>query len=622
MAGIFIFDGMSEVLFKQFFPLCAIAPTPKAVQTLQPLCQTQRITLFVPSDLQAEFSDVTPYSEKLSIHLGKIWSQYQGIIFVMATGAVVRLIAPLLSDKSSDPAVVVMDEKGETIISLCGGHQGGGEALSRLVAQQLGGTAILTGASASLQLPGIDLLGTPFGWRRGKGDWTGVARAIAHQKSVQVLQNVGSTLWQHHLPTHHTFQFEAEGTQAKAAVIITEREEPLNDSIPQVLWHPRVLWVGIGCERGTPEKVIENALTETLQNYGLASGAIAGLATIALKADEAGILNLAAAQNYPLQIYSAETLNAMTVPTPSAVVAQEVGTASVAEASALKAAQTDQLIVKKQIFKSDQGAVTIAIARSQTEFIGNTGELYLIGTGPGDLNQITPFARTPITKADVVIGYSLYLDLIQPLLRPGQIIERYAITEEKKRAERAIELANWGLKVAVVSSGDIGIYGMGGLVFEELTHQDWDGQNPSIVVCPGITAMQAAAAKVGAPLMHDFCAVSLSDLLTPWEVIEKRLTAAAQGDFITALYNPRSRTRTEHIKVAQSIFSEHRPPDTPVALVRSVSRADEQVTLTHLKEMLDHPIDMLTVVIIGNRTTRNYQGWMMTPRGYYPNTVS
>jgi cobalt-precorrin 5A hydrolase/precorrin-3B C17-methyltransferase len=432
-----------------------------------------------------------------------------------------------------------------------------------------------------------------------------------------MIQKVGSTLWQTHLPTDHCFQFDEKATETKAAVLITDREEELETQMPQVLWHPRVLWVGIGCERGTPQTVIEQALHATLHQYDLASGAIAGLATIELKADEAGILDLAAEQNYPLKIYSAAELNPVNVPTPSAVVAQAVGTASVAEASALKAADSSELLVTKQIFKSEQGAVTIAIARSETEWIGSTGELYLIGTGPGDLNQITPFARTAMTKADVVIGYSLYLDLIQPLQRPGQIIERYAITQEKERAERAIHLAKWGLKVAVVSSGDIGIYGMGGLVFEELAHQDWDGKQPQVVVCPGITAMQAAAAKVGAPLMHDFCAISLSDLLTPWEVIEKRLTAAAQGDFITALYNPRSRSRTEHIKIAQSILSEHRTPNTPVALVRSVSRADEQITLTTLQEMLEHPIDMLTVVIIGNRTTRNNQGWMITPRGYY-----
>jgi cobalt-precorrin 5A hydrolase/precorrin-3B C17-methyltransferase len=466
----------------------------------------------VPSDLKTDAADVVPYREKLRVHLINIWSQYRGIIFVMATGAVVRLIAPLLRDKQQDPAIMVMDEAGENMISLCGGHQGGGEALTRLLAQALGGNPVLTGASASLEFPGIDVLGNPFGWRRGKGDWTSVSRAIAHQQPVQIIQKVGSTLWQTHLPADHCFQFDEKATETKAVVLITDREEAFDPQIPQVLWHPRVLWVGIGCERGTAKAVIEQALQATLHQYSLASGAIAGLATIELKADEAGILDLAAEQNYPLKIYSAAELNQVSVPTPSAVVAQEVGTASVAEASAVKAADSSELLVTKQIFKSKQGAVTIAIARSETEWIGSTGELYLIGTGPGDLNQITPFARTAMTKADVVIGYSLYLDLIQPLQRPGQIIERYAITQEKERAERAIHLANWGLKVAVVSSGDVGIYGMGGLVFEELADQGWDGQTPQVVVCPGITAMQAAAAKVGAPLMHDFCAISLSDL--------------------------------------------------------------------------------------------------------------
>jgi cobalt-precorrin 5A hydrolase/precorrin-3B C17-methyltransferase len=616
---------MSPSLLEQFSPLCAIAPTPLAIQTLQPLCQTNSISLFVPNDCK-DFTGVTPYTDKLSLHLANIWSEYRGIIFAFATGAVVRLIAPLLNSKSSDPAILVMDERGENIISLCGGHQGGGEQLSRILAQQLGGKAILTGASASLQLPGIDIIGQPFAWRRGAGDWTGVSRAIAHQKPVQVIQEVGSTLWQQHLPQNHCFQFNSETGEAQ--VLITDREQDLSQQIPQVQWHPRVLWVGIGCERGTPQTVIEEGLRETLQKYDLAASAIAGLATIELKADEVGILSLAAARNYPLKIYSADALNQINVPNPSPVVAQEVGTASVAEASALKAAQGQpriegeeeesraQLVVAKQIFKSDQGAATIAIARSRTEYIGRRGHLYLIGTGPGNVSQITPSARSALTQADVIIGYSLYLELIRSLQRPGQIIESYAITQEKERAERAITLANWGLKVAVVSSGDAGIYGMAGLIFEALARQGWDGKSPAVEVFPGITAMQAAAAKVGAPLMHDFCAISLSDLLTPWEVIEKRLTAAAQGDFITALYNPRSRSRTEQIKVAQKLFSENRSPDTPVALVRSVSREDEQVILTTLEEMLDHTIDMLTVVIIGNSSTREYHGWIITPRGY------
>ncbi|QDZ39583.1 precorrin-3B C(17)-methyltransferase [Euhalothece natronophila Z-M001] len=603
-----------SILLEQFSSLCAIAPTSKAIKTLQPLCNRSGITLFVPDDLENFTPNTVTYKGKLSQHLEEIWSQYQGIIFVFATGAVVRLIAPLLQDKKSDPAVIVMDEAGENIVSLCGGHQGGGETLSRCLAQELGGKAIITGASASLNLPGIDVIGKPFGWRKGKGNWTAVSRAIAHQKPVAVIQEVGSTLWQNHLPENHCFQFETRETEAQ--VIITDRAVEINPQLSQVLWHPRVLWVGIGCERGTPQNVIQEALETTFKEFGLSESAIAGLATIDIKADELGLVELATEQNYPLKTYTPEELNLVRVPNPSSVVAQEVGTASVAEAAALKVAQASELVVNKQIFKSDQGAVTIAVARSRNEYIGKSGQLYLIGTGPGDINQITPAARAAITEADVILGYGLYLDLIHSLQRPGQIIERYAITEEKKRAERAISLANWGLNVAMVSSGDAGIYGMAGLVFEELTTENWDGKTPAVEVFPGITAMQAAAAKIGAPLMHDFCAISLSDLLTPWNVIKKRLMAAAEGDFITSLYNPRSRSRTEHIKIAQQIFSKHRPPDTPVALVRSVSREDEQITLTTLQEMLDHPIDMLTVVIIGNSSTRQHHHWMITPRGY------
>jgi cobalt-precorrin 5A hydrolase/precorrin-3B C17-methyltransferase len=229
---------------------------------------------------------------------------------------------------------------------------------------------------------------------------------------------------------------------------------------------------------------------------------------------------------------------------------------------------------------------------------------------------MTPAAQTAVACADAVIGYSLYIDLIAPLLRPGQIVEALPITQERQRAERAIELAHWGLTVAVVSSGDCGIYGMAGLVLEELQRMSWDGKTPGVQVFPGITALQAAASRVGAPLMHDFCAISLSDLLTPWEAIEKRLTAAAIADFVTALYNPRSQTRTQQIATAIAIFLKYRDPNTPVALVRSAYRQDEHITLTTLSELLAAPVDMLTTVLIGNQSTRTHADWMITPRGY------
>ena len=215
-----------------------------------------------------------------------------------------------------------------------------------------------------------------------------------------------------------------------------------------------------------------------------------------------------------------------------------------------------------------------------------------------------------------MIGYSLYLDLIKPLLRPGQMVESYPITQERQRGERAIDLAQWGLTVAVVSSGDCGIYGMAGLVFEQLRARGWDGKTPAVQVFPGISALQAAASRVGAPLMHDFCAISLSDLLTPWEVIQNRLKAAAQADFVCILYNPRSRTRTEQLYTAKRIFLDARSGHTPVAMVRSAYRVDEEITLTTLEQFNPDHVDMLTTVIIGNQSTDIYENWMITPRGY------
>jgi cobalt-precorrin 5A hydrolase/precorrin-3B C17-methyltransferase len=546
----------------------------------------------------------------------------------MATGAVLRLIATLLADKSRDPAVIVLDQDGRFAISLCGGHQGGADELTRLIAHQIGATPVLTGASASLGLPGIDILGLPFGWRKGGGDWTAVSGAIARGETIQVIQEVGSTLWQEHLPDGHPFYFgfpeynESIAPKARVWISATKRQFSSQADIPKIQWHPRVLWVGIGCERGTSKKLIETAIEQVCQRYHLAPEAIAAIATIDLKADEPGILEYCRDRNLPLKTFPADLLRHVNVPNPSTAVAQEVGTPSVAEAAAILAIQQfpipHSLIVPKQIVKleGEPGAVTVAIALSEIEYTGRTGQLLLVGTGPGNLEQMTPAAKTAVTSADAVIGYSLYLQLIQTLLRPGQIVESLPITQERQRAQRAIELAQWGLRVAVVSSGDCGIYGMAGLVLEELQAMGWDGKVPHVEVFPGITAVIAAAARVGAPLMHDFCTISLSDLLTPWEVIEKRLEAAAVGDFVTALYNPRSQTRTQQIIIAQQIFLKYRNPNTPVAIVHSAYRLEEQIFLTTLDKMLQFPIDMLAIVLIGNCSTRNHSNWMITPRGY------
>ncbi|MEM7761598.1 MAG: precorrin-3B C(17)-methyltransferase [Cyanobacteria bacterium P01_A01_bin.40] len=613
---------MNNSCFEQFAPITAIATNHQAAQVITALVQDSPIQLWLPNSVEQQGNSLH-YDSALKEHLASIWDTNNAFIFCLAAGAVVRLIAPLLKNKADDPAVVVIDYQGNYVISLCSGHQGKADLLTQLIAQQIEATPIITGASASLALPAIDTLGYTYGWRQGSGNWTQVMSAIARQEKIQIIQEVGSTLWQQHLPEQHPFVFGFSEPQSEIKpqgriwISSTKRKIAPNNDFPKVQWHPQVLWVGIGCERGTSSELINHAINETCKAHHLATEAIAGIVSIDLKADELGIIEVCQQRKLIFKTFTAQQLNQVDVPTPSPVVQEEVGTPSVAEAAAILAGKN--LLVSKQIFKSDHhqsGAVTVAIAQAEREFIAREGKLYLVGIGPGNLNQITPAAKTAIKSADVVIGYRLYIDLIKSLKRPGQIVEASPITQEQQRAQRAIELAQWGLKVAVISSGDCGIYGMAGLVLEELQNMSWNGKTPQVEVFPGISALQSAASRVGAPLMHDFCAISLSDLLTPWSMIQKRLTAAASGDFITALYNPRSQTRTQQIVTAQSIFSQHRKPTTPVAIVHGAYREDEQVILTTLEQMLEHPIDMLTTVIIGNTTTRNHAEWMITPRGY------
>lgn len=224
-------------------------------------------------------------------------------------------------------------------------------------------------------------------------------------------------------------------------------------------------------------------------------------------------------------------------------------------------------------------------------------------------------ARRAIQEAEVVVGYKSYLDLVGELLAGKEIIQS-GMREEVERCRLAIDKALDGKKVAVISGGDPGVYGMAGPILELLDLEPFDQSNLTVEVVSGVTAATAAASSFGAPLMHDFAVVSLSDLLVPWETIERRLEAAARADFVTVLYNPKSRKRTEQIARAREIFLQHRCKATPVGIVRNCRRKEEETVITDLGGMLDHPIDMLTTVIIGNSQTYVKGGYLITPRGY------
>ena len=246
------------------------------------------------------------------------------------------------------------------------------------------------------------------------------------------------------------------------------------------------------------------------------------------------------------------------------------------------------------------------------------GKLYIVGVGPGHHDHMTFRAKEVIEESDTIVGYETYVSLVEDLIE-GKEVHRYAMTQEVERAHQCIELAKSGKIVSLVSSGDPGIYGMAGLIYEMLAEEEWDrktGLNVEIV--PGVSSLNSCAALVGSPLMTDFAVVSMSDLLVPWEIIVKRVEAAAQGDFVIVIYNPASKKRIHQLQDTRKILLKYRSQSTPVAIVKGAFRESQEIVLTDLENMESHQdkLGMITTVIIGNSSTFRYKDLMINPRGY------
>ena len=557
-------------------------------------------------------------TEAASAILRREWGRAGGFVIVAATGLVTRLLAPMLQGKEHDPPVVVVDPQGRYAIPLLGGHGAGAEALSQRVAALLGGTAVLTGASSGSGRLALDAFGRAWGWRRGSGDWRALMQQAARQAdALAIHQEAGLPQWRElvgaaALPTPNEGEPPSEAGAAMPLVISERRGAGCR-------WHPPCLWLGIGCERNTSLALLQRLVDTSLAGAGLAPEAVAGVASIDRKGDETALLQLVQQRGWPLQLFSADQLAAVTVPNPSAAVAAEMGTASVAEAAAtLAAGPGAALILPKRIGRAtdaERGAATLAVGRAADQWAPQQGALHLVGSGPGQLDLLTGDARQALSRCTVWVGYGLYLDLLEPLRRADQLRLDGRLTEERARCAQALELACRGLPVALVSSGDSGIYAMAGLALELWLQLPADGR-PRFTVHPGISALQLAAARAGAPLMHDFCTISLSDRLTPWAVIERRLQAAAAGDFVVALYNPRSLGRDWQLGRARELLLAERPASTPVAIARQLGRAEETVSLHSLGELPVEEVDMLTLVLVGNSSSYVQDGRMVTPRGY------
>ena len=572
--------------------------------------------LYGPSGLIGAEPDVARY-HKLAPTLRDLFAAQRPIVALCASGIAIRILAPLIDDKGSDPPVVVVAEDGSVAVPLLGGHRGANR-LARTIGETIGCPAAITTAG-DLRFD-LALDAPPPGWRvRNPETAKAVTSALLQGEGVRLDVQAGDADW-----------LRAGGAPFGAhghlELRLTDRDDP--GSTTRLVLHPAVLALGVGCERGVADEELIGLAESTLERHGYAREAIACVVSIDLKAAEPAVHALAARLGVPARFFPAAQLEAETprLANPSTEVFAATGCHGVAEGAALAATGPDGVLA---VTKTKSARATCALARARApldpERTGRPqGRLALVGLGPGAAGWRTPEATTLLDDAEDWVGYRGYLELLEA--KPWQRVVRhaFALGEEEVRAHRALDLAAGGRRVALVSSGDPGIYAMAALVFELLERGEnaaW--QRIAVVVSPGVSALQAAAARAGAPLGHDFCAISLSDLLTPWPEIERRLEAAAGGDFVTVLYNPASEHRRHGLAHAVAILHAARPPATPVVHARNLGRAGETVTITPLAELDLSAVDMLSVLIVGSSRTRILPGpggrrLAYTPRGYSP----
>ncbi|WP_298360410.1 precorrin-3B C(17)-methyltransferase [uncultured Litoreibacter sp.] len=538
-------------------------------------------------------------------HARTLFAAGTPVIGVCASGILIRAVAPLLADKTAEPPVISVSDDGAVVVPLLGGHRGANRLATQIAEGLQSVAAVTTAGDVAL---GVALDEPPVGWRLANPE-------AAKEVMAQLLSGAGARIegdapWLSDLPRGD-------------AVTISAGIAP---SGADLQFHPQRLTLGVGCARNCPPEELQALVEQTLSEAGLAAGAIHSVNTIDLKADEPACFVLAKILNRPLRLFTASELDALTpqVANPSDVVFAEVGTHSVSEAAALAQSGGTVLVAKR---KTRNATCALSIAPEPlTELKGRSrGKLSIIGIGPGQHSWRTPEASKLVQDAEELVGYGLYIDLLGPLAY-GKTRSDFPLGGEEDRCRYALEQAALGKNVSLICSGDAGIYAMGALVFELLDRAPDEmgvsdaAHRVEVVSTPGVSALQGAAARAGAPLGHDFCAISLSDLLTPREDIVKRLHAAAEGDFVIAFYNPVSMRRRTLLAEARDILLQHRPADTPVMLASSLGRPEEHVRYRKLSELEVDEVDMLTVVLVGSSHSKLAQlgegPRMYTPRGY------
>jgi cobalt-precorrin 5A hydrolase/precorrin-3B C17-methyltransferase len=556
-------------------------------------------------------------------HIRSLFAARIPIVGVCAAGILVRAVAPLLADKRAEPPVVAVAEDGSVAVPLLGGHHGANR-LARQIAESLESHAAVTTAGDIAM--GVALDEPPAGWRLANPEDAKPVMAALLGGASPVIE--GDAEWLSSLPLSPALRHQGGGGASGATVKLTATTEPVSGSPSHLVFHPQQYALGIGCARNCAPDEMADLVNNALAQANISPGAVAAVFSLDLKADEPAMIDTARCLGVPLRLFDAATLEAEAprLANPSEVVFAEVGCHGVAEGAALAGAGRDaELVVEKQ----KTANATVAIARAPepiTALPGRPrGRVSLVGIGPGQAEWRTPEASRLVAEADELVGYGLYIDLLGPLAH-GKPRRDFPLGGEEDRCRYALERAGEGHDVALICSGDAGIYAMGALVFELLDRDPQNGgvtdpaRRVEVISAPGVSALQAAAARAGAPLGHDFCAISLSDLLTPREDIVRRIKAAAEGDFVIAFYNPVSMRRRTLLAEARELLLAHRPADTPVLLASNLGRPEEKLTYRHLADLEVDEVDMLTVVLVGSsqsKLARLGEGpRMYTPRGY------
>ncbi len=540
---------------------------------------------------------VATEAESLKLWTGQNFEKGNVLVYIGAMGIAVRAVSPFITDKTVDPAVIVIDEKGENVIPVLSGHMGGAVREAKMLSEICEGRTVITTATDVNGIFAVDV------FAKDKNLIISDMKK-AREFSSALLKNKRATCrvdekFSDYMDLGGLPNYIVRTDDDKADLIISPKKQE-GDALCLI---PKCIVIGMGCKKGKSADELHSFAKKCLDELGLLAQSVAALGSADIKKDEAGLIETAGKLGAEFKVFTESELAGQKGEfTSSEFVKSTVGVDNVCE-RAVMALGADHLIMKK---KSEDGMTFAAGVRDM-----RIRKLYVAGIGPGGMDDMTIRARKAIEESDVISGYTLYCDLVKPYFPDKKYIST-AMTGEEERVKLSFEEADSGRRVTLICSGDAGVYGLAGLAAK--MHEDYPKVELEII--PGVTAALSGGALLGAPLIHDFCLISLSDRLTSWETIEKRLVAAAESDMVIVLYNPESRHRKGYLKRACGMIMDKTGPKRVCGIVRNIGREGQSSQIMTLDKMADAEADMFSTVFIGNSNTTETDMWMITPRGY------